>query len=94
MNHAPWARISPPAYAAGHAAEHQRKTTLLAIGQARGILVSEHLLIENGKGRQLLDRRRLRLVNRKQYAFAWTELLEALVDQPSQHLALCPRRLD
>ena len=78
----------------GQASEHQRKTALVAIGQARGILVSEQLLIENGKGRQFLDRRRLCLVNRKQYALAWTELLEALVDQPSQRFALCSRRLD
>ena len=104
MNRAPWAKKSPPTYAArlfeqivnhtGQAGKHQRKTALIAIGQARGILVSEHLLIENGKGRQFLDRRRLRLVNRKQYALAWTELLEALVDQPSQRFALCSRRLD
>ena len=67
----------------GQSSEHQRKTALVAIGQSRRILISEHLLIENGKSRQLLDRRRLRLVNRKQYALAWTELLEALVDQPS-----------
>ena len=39
----------------GQAGEHQRKTALVAIGQARGILVSQHLLIENGKSRQLLD---------------------------------------
>ena len=76
------------------AGKNQRKTTLVAIGQARGILISQHLLIENGKGRQLLNRRRLSLVNRKQDALAWTELLELLVDQPPQRLAFCPRRLD
>lgn len=112
MNRAPWAKISPPAYAAGHAAKTSRSA--LRAGRqpywvsrrtpaqdragryraSRGILVSEHLLIENGKSRQFLDRRRLRLVNRKQDALAWTELLKALVDQPSQRLALCPRRLD
>lgn len=78
----------------GQAGERQRKTALVAIGQARGILVSEHLLIEDGKSRQFLDRHRLCLVNRKQDALARTELLETLVDQPSQCLAFCPRRLD
>ena len=79
---------------AGQAGKDQRKTALVAIGQARGILISQHLLIKNGKGRQLLNRRRLSLVNRKQDALTWTELLEPLVDQPSQRLAFCPRRLD
>lgn len=51
---------------AGQAGKNQRKTALVAIGQARSILVSEHLLIENGQRRQLLDRCRLGLVNRKQ----------------------------
>ena len=79
---------------AGQAGKDQRKTALVAIGQARGILVSEHLLIENGKSRQFLDRRRLSLVNRKQNTLAWAEFLEAFVDQPSQRLAFCPRRLN
>lgn len=51
---------------AGQAGKNQRKTVLVSIGQARSILVSEHLLIENGQRRQLLDRCRLGLVNRKQ----------------------------
>ena len=79
---------------AGQAGKHQGKTALLAIGQARGILVSQHLLVENGQGGQLLDRCRLRLVDGKQNAFPLPELLETLVNQPAQRFALCTRRLD
>lgn len=68
---------------ARQARKDQGQATLLDIQQTRGVLVSKHLLIENGQSRQLFDRCGLRLIDGKQDAFSWPKLLEAFIDETS-----------